>query len=83
MRPCEEELLRRFRLERVSFDDLLFDALRKEAEALEIEWNVIERADGADRSSQDWHNLMHLVERVAPNAILGYDRFCEYRMLLQ
>ena len=32
MRRCEDELLRRFRLERVSFDDLLFDALRKEAE---------------------------------------------------
>ena len=53
-------------LERVSFDDLLFDALRKEAEALEIDWAIIEQADGADRSSQDWHNLMHLVERVAP-----------------
>ena len=32
MRACEDELLRRFRLERVSFDDLLFDALREEAE---------------------------------------------------
>ena len=33
---------------------------------LEIDWAVIEQADGADRSSQDWNNLMHLVARVAP-----------------
>ena len=66
MRRCEDELLRRFRLERVSFDDLLFDALRKEAEELDIDWTIIEQADGADRSSQDWNNLMHLVARVAP-----------------
>jgi hypothetical protein len=66
MRRCEDELQRRFRLERVSFDDLLFDALRKQAEALEIDWTIVEQADGSARSSQDWHNLMHLVARVAP-----------------
>jgi serine/threonine protein kinase len=66
MRPCEDELLRRFHLERVSFDDLLFEALHKEAEALEIDWKVVEQADGSARSSQDWHNLMHLIARVAP-----------------
>src|SRR5205823_5533403 len=32
MRSCEAELMRRFKLEKVSFDDLLFDALRAEAE---------------------------------------------------
>src|SRR5271166_5045792 len=61
MRACEDELQRRFRLERGSFDDLLLEALRKEAEALEIDWKVIEQADGSDPSSQNWHNLMHLV----------------------
>ncbi len=66
MRRCEDELLRRFELERVSFDDLFFEALRREAEALEIDWKVVEQADGADRSSPDWGNLMHLVARVAP-----------------
>jgi hypothetical protein len=66
MRRCEDELLRRFRLERVSFDDLLIEALRKEADELEIDWKVVEQADGAEHSSQDWHNLMHLVARVAP-----------------
>lgn len=65
MRRCEDELLRRFELERVSFDDLFFEALRKEAEELEIDWKVVEQADGADRSGQDWNNLMYLVARVA------------------
>ena len=66
MRPCEAELLRRFKLDKVSFDDLLFDALRAEAEELEIDWSTIESADGTDRSSPDWDNLVHLVGRVAP-----------------
>jgi serine/threonine protein kinase len=66
MRPCEAELLRRFKLHKVSFDDLLFDALRAEAEELEIDWGTIESADGTDRSSTDWENLLHLVGRVAP-----------------
>jgi hypothetical protein len=71
MRRCEDELLRRFRLERVSFDDLLFQALRREAEALDIDWKIVEQADGADRSSQDWNNLLHLVARVAPRVTAG------------
>jgi serine/threonine protein kinase len=66
MRACDDELRRRFRLERVSFDDLLLEALHKEADALEIDWKVIEQADGSDPSSQDWINLLHLVARVAP-----------------
>jgi serine/threonine protein kinase len=66
MRACESELLRRFRLERVSFDDLLLKALQNEAEALEIDWKVIEHADGSDPSSQDWSNLLHLVARAGP-----------------
>ena len=60
MRWAEAELLRRFDLERVSFDELLFDALREEAKELEVDWSIIEQADGADPSSQDWKNLMHL-----------------------
>jgi hypothetical protein len=66
MRACEAELLRRFKVEKVSFDDLLFDALRGEAEALEIDWATIEGADGTDRSSQDWTNLLQLISRVTP-----------------
>jgi serine/threonine protein kinase len=66
MRWAEAELLRRFDLERLSFDDLLFDVLREEAKELEVDWTIIEQADGADPSTQDWKNLMHLIGRVGP-----------------
>ena len=66
MRWAEAELLRRFDLERVSFDDLLFDALRDEAKELEVDWSIIEQADGADPSGQDWKNLLHLIGRAGP-----------------
>jgi hypothetical protein len=82
MRRCEDELQRRFRLERVSFDDLLFDALRTEAEALEIDWKVVEQADGADHSSQDWHNLLHLVARVAPKVTADLCRRTEHLLMV-
>jgi serine/threonine protein kinase len=65
MRRAEAELLKRFDLERVSFDDLLFDALRDEAKELEVDWSIVEQADGADHASHDWSNLVHLVGRVA------------------
>ncbi len=66
MRWAEAELLRRFDLERVSFDDLFFDVLREEAKELEVDWTMIEQADGADRFSQDWKNLLHLIGRAGP-----------------
>ncbi len=66
MRWAEAELLRRFELERVSFDDLLFDTLREEAKELEVDWAIIEHADGADPASQDWKNLLHLIGRAGP-----------------
>ena len=66
MRPCEANLLRRFDLERVSFDELVFDALKAEAVELDVDWAVIEKADGAEQDSQDWKNLLHLVSLAAP-----------------
>lgn len=66
MRRCEDELLRRFDLCRVSFDDMLFDALRDVANELDVDWSIIEQADGAEHASQDWSNLLHLTELVAP-----------------
>lgn len=66
MRWAEAELLRRFELERVSFDDLFFDVLREEAKELEVDWTIIEQADGADPASQDWKNLLHLIGRAGP-----------------
>ena len=66
MRWAEAELMRRFPLQRVSFDDLLFDALREEAKQLEVDWSIIQQADGTDTSSQDWKNLMQLAAQAAP-----------------
>ncbi|XZE35697.1 BREX system serine/threonine kinase PglW [Pirellulaceae bacterium SH501] len=69
MRAAESELVRRFGLQRVSFDELLFELLVAEAKELEVDWSVISDADGADHSSQDWKNLLHLVGRVAPKIV--------------
>lgn len=71
MRACEANLLKRFNedgraTQRVSFDDLLFDFLRIEANELHVDWNVVEKADGTDTGSQDWKNLLHLVSMAQP-----------------
>lgn len=71
MRTCEANLLRRFNgngrtVQRVSFDDLLFDHLKAESEELEVDWPVVEQADGSQQSSQDWKNLLHLVSMAQP-----------------
>jgi hypothetical protein len=65
MRWAEAELLRRFRLQRVSFDELLFDALREEARELEVDWSYLEEADGTDPSSQSWNDLLQLARQAA------------------
>ena len=66
MRACEANLLRRFDLERVSFDSLLFDALRSEAQELDVAWQVVTQADGSGTGNQDWKNLLHLVSMAQP-----------------
>lgn len=63
MRRCESELLRRFSLERLSFDTLFLDALRREAAEWEVDWSVIEAADSAPPDSPDWRNLLHLAAK--------------------
>lgn len=82
MRWAEAELLRRFDLERVSFDDLLFDVLREEAKELEVDWSIIEQADGADSTSQDWKNLMHLIGRIGPKLTQRLARRPEHLLLV-
>ncbi|MGM0490406.1 MAG: BREX system serine/threonine kinase PglW [Planctomycetota bacterium] len=66
MRACEHNLQRRFGVQKLSFDDLLFDALRAEADELDIDWSTIEQADGTTPDSQDWKNLLHLVSLAGP-----------------
>jgi hypothetical protein len=64
--PVEAELLRRFGRQRVSFDTLLLKALRQQAEALKVNWNVVLMADGAAPTSSDWSRLMRLVHKALP-----------------
>ncbi len=73
-RRAEAELLRRFGrpgshpapVQRVSFDRLVLAALREQATAARVEWNVVLAADAAERSSRDWINLQRLVRRTLP-----------------
>ena len=81
MRACEASLRKRFDVERISFDALLFEFLRAEAEDLEVDWQVVQQADGAEPSSQDWKNLLHLVSIAQPKmeeSLLN----CERHLLL-
>jgi hypothetical protein len=64
VRIAEKELLKRFGLEKVSFDQLLFQFLKQKAKELEIDWAMIENADGSSHQSQDWQNLLRVVDSV-------------------
>jgi len=63
---AEAELLRRFGRHRESFDSLLLKALREQADALKVDWNVVLRADGAAPTSTDRSRLMRLVNKAIP-----------------
>lgn len=77
-RHAEAELLRRFGpgapppgagaspLRRLSVDAVLLRELRRQADALRVDWATVLRADAADPGSRDWRNLMALVQRVLP-----------------
>ncbi len=73
-RRAESELLHRFGqsdtrpspLQRVNFDALLLTALREQALAARVDWNVVLEADAADRDSRHWINLQRLVQRTLP-----------------
>lgn len=67
LRPCEHNLLHRFpELERVSFDDLLFEQLRAKSEEYEFPWCDLYEADSEGKNTDDWANLLHLMSEVAP-----------------
>jgi hypothetical protein len=67
MRDCERELLHRFGLEKVSFDELLFEQLRTKSTEYEFPWSDIYEADAESQNSDDWKNLLHLVGEVTPH----------------
>jgi serine/threonine protein kinase len=73
-RRAEAELLHRFGqpgtlpapLRRLNFDDLLLSALREQAIAARVDWNLVLEADAADHASRHWVNLQRLVQRTLP-----------------
>jgi hypothetical protein len=73
-RYAEAELLHRFgnpattalAVKRINFDALLLAALREQAQAARVEWNVVLQADAADHGSRHWTNLQRLVQRALP-----------------
>jgi serine/threonine protein kinase len=68
MRSAERELLHRFgpALQRLDFDALLLGLLRQQATAMQVDWNVVLRADNGERNGRDWLNLQRLVQRCLP-----------------
>ena len=50
----------------MNFDALLLTALREQAAAARVDWNVVLEADAADRGSRHWINLQRLVQRTLP-----------------
>jgi hypothetical protein len=69
-RHADAELVRRFGtshgLTRMNCDALLLAELKLQAAAAGVDWNVVLRADAADKGSRDWTNLMRLVQRAQP-----------------
>lgn len=63
---AEQELVRRFPVVRKSLEELVIRALKVAADKAKVAWNVVLRADGTSRDSQDWRNLMTLVQRAIP-----------------
>ena len=74
-RHADAELLHRFgtsaaapqALRRVNLDALLLAALREQAQAMKVDWNVVLQADAAERGSRHWVNLQRLVQRTLPS----------------
>lgn len=63
LQRAEEELTRRFDLDRRSVDALFIRAMREQAVAANVDWKVVLKADAAAADSQDWRNLTILVGR--------------------
>lgn len=53
-------------LQRLNFDALLLSALRTQARAAGVDWQVVLQADAADPGTRHWTNLQRLVQRTLP-----------------
>lgn len=58
--------LRRLGVTPIDLDELLVRHFHESADQLKVDWGLVLRADGADRSSQDWSNLSRLVVHAMP-----------------
>jgi hypothetical protein len=77
--PAIDQLSTRFDFDIISFDELLLRHLHQlcDAMARPPNWQVVLRADAADRSSVDWSRLQGLVRKVLPamrNEVLAAKR---------
>lgn len=68
LRRCEQELLRRFDLGRVSGDREIITELRRLAEQHQVAWSVVQEADGSEPVTEDWRNLVTLAREAVSSA---------------
>jgi serine/threonine protein kinase len=75
---ARKELTNRFKTRQLDLERVFIDALRKAAEEVGADWNVVVNADTALTQSADWRNLNHLIAgKVIPvveQALLQGDR---------
>ena len=64
---ARQELTGRFATRPLDLERVFLDALRQAAGEVGADWTVVVGADAADRRSEDWRNLNHLIaSRVIP-----------------
>ena len=68
MQLAERELVTRFAVQRANCDELMISALKSAAAdpEVQVDWGVVRDADAAVPESEDWQNLMVLVDRALP-----------------
>lgn len=58
---ARDELADRFKTRPLDLERVFLDALRKAADEVGADWNVVVNADAASPHSADWRNLNHLI----------------------
>src|ERR1019366_3803982 len=58
---ARKELTSRFATRRMGLESAFAHAVRHGADEVGADWNIVVNADAADRKSEDWRNLNHLI----------------------